>query len=283
MTASSDHVIRAMTDDGAFRVLALRATDTVSALIEAQGVSGVTARTLGELACAAVLVRETMAPGNRVQALYTDPGGGRLVTDAHPDGLTRGLAQVGDDVLGAFVRKGGIFEVVRVLRPGKGHHGVIETRDDDSVERALHRYFLQSEQVTTMLRLSCTIRDGAVVAAGGFVVQLLPELTEPPLERMRARIGALDPFESLLAAANGDPAQVLGAIVEGEIHTQLGDSTVRFGCVCTLEKVIASVAALGADDLRALLVRGEDLAVTCDYCRKRWVAGPADYRRLLDA
>ncbi|MCC6781736.1 MAG: Hsp33 family molecular chaperone HslO [Planctomycetes bacterium] len=281
MTQPTDHVIRAMTDDGAFRVLALRATDTVRALLDAQAVRGPTAWTLADLACAAVLVRETMAPGNRVQALYTDPGGGRLVADAHPEGLTRGLAQVGDDVLGAFVRAGGIFEVVRVMRPGKGHHGVIETHDDDSVAEALARYFLQSEQVTTMLRLGCVFEEDRVVAAGGFVVQLLPELTEPPLARMRARIDALGSIESLLVATDADPSQLLGSLVEGEIHTQLADSTVRFGCVCSQERVVASLATLGEDDLRDLLARGEELGVTCDYCRKRWVAGPDDYRRLL--
>ena len=36
MANSDDHVIREMTDDGAFRVLTLRTTDTVQAVIEAQ-------------------------------------------------------------------------------------------------------------------------------------------------------------------------------------------------------------------------------------------------------
>ena len=282
MSQPTDHIIRAMTDDGAFRVLALRSTDTVAAVIDAQQVRGATARTLAEVVTAAILVRETMAPGNRVQVLYTDPGGGRVVGDSHGEAVTRGLAMVKDEVLGAVVREGGIFEVVRVLRAGKGHHGIIETDASSSVETMLGRYFLQSEQVTTMLRLGCIEDDGRVVAAGGFVVQLLPEVTAPPLARMRARIDSLGSFEALLAARDGDPSQILSQLVEGEIHTQLADSPVAFGCTCDASKVLASLATLGEQELLELVETGERLSITCDYCRTKYSAGPEDYLRLLD-
>lgn len=286
MAQSMDHVIRAMTDDGAFRVLALRSTDTVQAVLDAQGVRGPTAHTLGEVVTAAVLVRETMAPGNRVQVHYQDPGGGRVVGDAHPEGLTRGLAQVHDEVLGAVVKGGGRLEVYRTMRAGTGHQGVIETGEDDDLAAALGVYFLRSEQVTTMLRLGVMLGSGgenpAVVAAGGFVVQLLPEVTDPPLARMRSRLDALGGHAELLARLHADPAGVLEELVDGEVHTQLGDSRVYFGCPCDSNRVIASLATLGETELRDLLARGEELAVRCEYCRTTYTALPADYRRLLE-
>ncbi|MFO1053285.1 MAG: Hsp33 family molecular chaperone HslO [Planctomycetota bacterium] len=284
MANSDDHVIREMTDDGAFRVLTLRTTDTVQAVIEAQQVSGATAFTLGEVVTAAVLVRETMAPAHRVQVHYTDPGGGRVIGDAHPEGRTRGLAQVGDPALGAVVRSGGLLEVFRILRAGKGHQGVVETADDDGLDSALARYFARSEQVTTFLRLGVVLDDGPqprVLAAGGFIVQLLPEVSEPPLARMRARVEALGDFDDLLESTDADPRRLMELLVEGEVHTELADSPIRFGCTCNSERVVASVATLGEQELRDLLARGEELSVSCDYCRTRYTAGPADYRRLL--
>ena len=95
MTEARDRVLRAMTDDGSFRVVATRTTDMVRGATAAQGVRGAAARTFGELLTGAVLVRESMAPDLRVQAvLQGDDRRSRMVADAHPDGMTRGLVQL---------------------------------------------------------------------------------------------------------------------------------------------------------------------------------------------
>jgi molecular chaperone Hsp33 len=229
MTASSDRVIRAMTDDGAFRVLVARTTDTVRRIAEVQGVAGVSAACLGEVVTAAVLVRETMAPGNRVQVLFTDKIGTRLVGDAHPDGDTRGLAQLNDEVLGVLPGDGGLLQVVRIVRPGVPHQGYVETSDAGGVAAALQTYFAQSEQVESMLGLACVVGDdGAVQQAGGFVVQQLPEVTEPPLLRMRRRVGEVGDLAATFGRRGAEPELLLADLLSGCDHTILADSAVRF-------------------------------------------------------
>ena len=52
---STDSVLRAITDDGAFRVIVARTTDTIQRVLDAQGAQGVTARHLGDLVTGAVL------------------------------------------------------------------------------------------------------------------------------------------------------------------------------------------------------------------------------------
>ena len=91
-----DRVLRAMTNDGAFRVITLRTTDTVQAAIEAQRVRGPLGRPFAELLTASVLVRETMSPGLRVQLILQGGQGGSIVADSRPEGLTRGLVQAPD-------------------------------------------------------------------------------------------------------------------------------------------------------------------------------------------
>src|SRR6266511_2418355 len=85
VSAPADSVLRAMTDDGAFRVITARTTETVRGAIEAQGAAGETARTFGELITGAILYRETMAPQLRVQGVLKGSSGtGSLVADSHP-------------------------------------------------------------------------------------------------------------------------------------------------------------------------------------------------------
>src|SRR5690349_15645465 len=108
----SDLVIRALTDEGSFRVLTARTTGLCRESIRRQSVQGDTARHFGDLLTGTVLVRETMAPQLRVQGIVRGAGGGcTLIGDSFPDGGTRGLVSakkgheqivLGDDALMQF-------------------------------------------------------------------------------------------------------------------------------------------------------------------------------------
>ena len=90
-----DTAQRAITDDGAFRVVAIRTTETVRGAIASQAARGETAKLFGELVTGSILIRQTMAPDLRVQAiLQGDDRASRMIADANPDASTRGLVQL---------------------------------------------------------------------------------------------------------------------------------------------------------------------------------------------
>src|SRR5687768_16540507 len=123
---AGERVLRALTNDGSFRVIAARTTATVRGAVAAQGVRGEIARQFGDLLTGSIVVRETMAPQYRVQGILDGPGGkGRLVADAHPDGGTRGLVHppgegVALDLALAQLR------MSRAMPSGSLHEGIIE-------------------------------------------------------------------------------------------------------------------------------------------------------------
>ena len=276
-----DRVLRAMTDDGSFRVIVLRSTETVRAAVAAQEAQRIAALQLGELITGAVLVRETMAPGQRVQVLLRDGAGNLITGDAFPGGGTRGLVQVEDALLGIRSDEGGTLQVLRSL-PGRApHQGVLDVEPYGGIGDGLCSYFARSEQIETFVAVRCVLGDdGAVAAAGGYVVQLLPEVTAPPLAAMRERLRAFGDLGARLTASD-DPRGLLHALLEGTDHTELGDSPVVFACGCGAEKALSAVAALGEQELQEALGRGEVLRVRCDYCRTVYEVGPEEYRAIL--
>ncbi len=276
----TDHVLRAMTDDGAFRVMTMRATDTVQAIVDAQRAAGMPAAQLGEVVCGAVLVRETMAPPYRVQILLRDAADNQIVGDAFPEGRTRGLVRVDDDALGVQLANGGYLQVMRSM-PGRAPHQGIVAVAPGCFDEALIEYFRQSEQVETMAAVTAVLDGDRVAAAGGFVVQLLPEVTEPPLQAMRRRLRDVSDLGRRLEQSDADPQQLLDVLLAGVDYTELADSTVEFGCHCGREKAVGSVSVLGDDEVRSLLAEGKPVRVTCDYCNSVYEVGVDDFRRIL--
>src|SRR5262245_7940809 len=112
--AISDSVIRAITDDSAFRVMVARSTRTVRGIVEKQGAKGASAKLLGDLVTATVLFRETMAPDLRVQGLLRGArGSGSLVADSMKDGLTRGLLQLREGKDAVELGEGALLQMMR--------------------------------------------------------------------------------------------------------------------------------------------------------------------------
>lgn len=270
-----------MTDDGGFRVMTVRTTDTVREVLRLQGVTGAVARTLADLVTGTVLVRETMSPDYRVQGVvHGAERSGVLVADCHPDGGSRGLVQRRGD--GAVrVERGAVLEMMRTLPRGGVHKGVVAVPDEGGVSSALMAYMQESEQVVSMVAVG-TVMDGDTVrAAGGYLVQLLPELSEAMLAIMTERLHDLPSLDGMLRDEATTPATLMAELLHAMPHTQLADSALGFQCRCDAVRMMASIATLPRHEVLEMVNEGKPLEITCDYCLREFRLDPEQLRGLL--
>ncbi len=291
--AAEDRVLRAMTDDGALRIMVARTTDTAQGAIRAQGVEGDLASELGQMVTAAVLFRETMAPNLRVQGVVRGlADSGQIIADSHPDGSARGLVQRKPGAPPFVLGRGALMQMMRSLPNGEMQQGVVELSDGGTISLGLMNYMQLSEQTVTMARVACVMGKGEVkdevVAAGGYLVQLLPEAPDREaavLEMANRLEGEFESIETRLAESDADPHALLAAIFQGMKHTHLGESEVRFACECSRIRVLTSLASLGRGDLESLLAEAklEPLEMGCDWCGNQYRVDRRDLEKLLEA
>lgn len=280
---STDSVLRAITDDGAFRVIVARTTDTVQHVLKAQGAQGTTGRHLGDLVTGSVLFRETMAPNLRVQGILKGAGGsGSLVADSHPSGKTRGLVQLGGGAREVSIGPGAIMQMMRTLPNGKINQGFVEVPESGSISRALMEYMQTSEQVVSMLAMGTLLDDDRVAAAGGYLVQLLPEVGRGPLMVMTERLKDFESIDAQLREPGFTPEALLEELLYGMPFTRLEESPVGFECWCNELRVVSAIATLPKPDIEHLLSSGEVLEIACEYCKREFRIPPARLQGLLD-
>jgi molecular chaperone Hsp33 len=282
----TDNVLRALTDDGAFRVLACDTTATVRGAIEAQKPeTPELTRIFADLLTGAILVRESMSPDHRLQAiLQGDNPRARMIADTHPDGSTRGLIQMPPDVKEMPMGDKGLLQIARTLHNGSLHQGVVAVPPGaSSVSAALMAYMQDSEQTVTMIAVGCHLSNGEVAAAGGYMVQLLPELAEGPLMVMTERLKDFQDIVPLLAQGRATPTELLAETLFGMPYTTVSDREVHFGCRCSPERLAQSLASLPRGDIESLMEGGKPLDIECDYCRKRYEFTLQELRSLIDA
>jgi molecular chaperone Hsp33 len=281
---SEDHVLRAITDDDNFRVITASTTHTVRQALSAQQAQGDTARHFADLLTGTVLIRETMSPGHRVQGLLKTAGRkGNIVADSHADGLTRGLVQLPEGTADFAIASGTVLEMMRSMAKGEIHRSLVQPPPGGTVSQALMTYMQESEQIVSVIAATTAWDDDEVAHAGGYVVQLLPGAARGPLMIMTERLEAMPPPSELLRQLGGSPAKLLDELLYQMPYAQLDNRPVSFGCTCSEQAVLASLASLSRDDIAEIVREQEVIELSCDYCRTDYALPSSKLQGLLES
>jgi len=286
MADRADTVLRAMTNDSAFRVVVADSTETIRAALVAQRAHvAAEARAFGDLLTGTVLFRETMSPQLRVQGIAKPPNElGQLVADSHPSGDVRGLIQRGSGQASIELGAGSTLRMLRSLQDGSINQGVIAMGEKATISEGLMVYMQQSEQIVTMIGVgSAWAEDGSLSRAGGYLVQLLPGAPRGPLMVMTERLQDFQNIEPLLNDHDFSPRWLLSELLHQMEYTELQLSEIRFRCWCNELRVVASLATLPKSDLEELLAAKQTLEIECDYCHRGYHIAPAQLRGLLES
>lgn len=271
-----------MTDDGAFRVITAITTETVRSAIEAQKATGETASRFADLITGAILVRETMQPGQRVQGIVRGAGSaGTMIADSYPDGGTRGLVQL-RGATEISLGEGAVLQMMRSMPNGSLHRGTVEIPPNNGISGALMQYFQTSEQVVSMAAVGTIIEDGQVKISGGYIVQLLPEVEEGPLAIMAERLRDFESMIPMFTQGIDSPDTIVDEILFRMPFTRLEAKELEFKCRCSEVTLVTSLATLPQKDITELIEGGEVLDIACDFCGKHYDLGPELLRGMLD-
>jgi molecular chaperone Hsp33 len=279
-----DCVVRALTDDGSFRVLTARTTGLCRTALAQQGVTGDTSRHFGDLLTGTVLVRETMAPQLRVQGIVRgSSGSSTLIADSFPDGGTRGLVTTAQGAQRVELGGDAIMQFMRTMPSGAMHRGVVQVPRDGGIPGALMAYMQDSEQIVTVMGCATILdADGSVRAAGGYVVQLLPGADQDVAMVITERL-AIDfaDINHLVDVPAFDPDTLLEELLYRVPFSRVETRGVRFHCPCSHASVLTSLGTIDRADIRAFIDAGDVLDIACDYCRSEYKVAPEDLRGLL--
>jgi molecular chaperone Hsp33 len=289
MDVPKDCVLRALTDDDTFRVIVAVTASMVEDATRMHGdafgsgaVGQASRLHYANLLTGAVLIRETMAPGYRMQAVLRGAAGGRLVADAHASGMTRGLVEL-KEPQSFELSHGCSLEVMRSIANGRGYRSIVQPSGSGGVPDALMVYLQESEQIVSVISAGATWSKGAVSYAGGYVVQLLPGAARGPLMVMAERLSAMSSAAELVEKCGGDAKAVLDEVLYSIPYSMLEERPVFYGCHCSRESVLASLGTLPKSDLVDLSDKGEVLEIDCDYCSAAYKVAPAQLRGLLQS
>jgi molecular chaperone Hsp33 len=167
------------------------------------------------------------------------------------------------DVSGA-VGNDGMLTVIRDLGFGEPYHGSTQLVSGEIAED-FAQYFVESEQVPTACALGVLVdRDQSVLAAGGYIVQLLPGASDEiaiKLEENVKRAGAVTP---MLTECSTE--EMIYRVMDGFEPEILERDEISYKCYCSRERVFDAISGISQSDLDQIFAEDHKIEVKCRFC-----------------
>ncbi|WP_274365922.1 Hsp33 family molecular chaperone HslO [Paenibacillus thermotolerans] len=275
-----DYLVRATAFGGKARMFAARTTDTIEEMRRRHNLYPTAAAAVGRSATAAVMMG-AMLKGEEHLTIQVKGNGpiGQIVVDANAKGEVRGYADYPQthlpsnahgklDVAGAVGTEGFIY-VTKDLGLKEPYRGSVPIISGELAEDFTY-YFAKSEQTPSAVSLGVLVEtDNSVVAAGGFIIQLLPGLSDDEITEIERKLGAIPPVTSMLEKG-ATPESILEELAGPAGIASVEKMDVRFQCFCSRERVDQTLVSLGKDELRSIIEEEGRAEVVCHFCNEKY-------------
>jgi molecular chaperone Hsp33 len=290
----TDSIVHATIPDHAVRLLAGVTTELVAEGCRRHHTSPTASAALGRTLTGTLLLGLMQKGLERVTVQFSCDGpSGGIVALADAEGRVRGYVR---NPAADAPERNGKLDVAAVVGGGTMHvrreagfeiglnkepyHGIVEILSGEIAEDFAY-YLTTSEQVPSGVSLGVFVNVATrdVLAAGGFMVQMLPG-AEPGIADALAERLAAAPHSTEMVLAGATPLEML--------QTALGDFRVepletrepRFECTCSRERVLQMLASLEPEEIETMIADGTGEEVVCEVCAERYAITLDELRSL---
>ncbi len=283
----SDKLVKAITKG--VRVYAAVTTDLVNEAIRRHDCYPVAAAALGRTMTGALLLAANLKNKEALTVNIRGDGPLKNITaDAVPEGFVRGyvadphvelpLNDRGKLDVGGGVGQG-LVTVTRftgLREPMRGSSEIVT----GEIAEDLTNYLYVSEQTPSSIGLGVLVdTDLSAKAAGGFIIQPMPDADEETIGRLEENLQKLRPVTTMIDEGK-DAREIILEIMNGFEMEFLTTTDLAFRCQCSKERLEDVLLNLNHDDMESLIADGQ-AEVCCHFCGEKYHFTREELQHLL--
>ncbi|MBP2626460.1 MAG: 33 kDa chaperonin [Firmicutes bacterium] len=283
-----DHIIKATTAGGV-RAFAAITTNLVEEARGRHNCFPVAAAGLGRTMTAALLMAVNLKTDESITIRIAGDGPlGEIVADAHESGVVRGYVKNPHVELplrgtkldvGTGVGAGQIY-VTRFTGMKQPFTGSAELVSGEIAEDVTN-YLFVSDQTPSSVALGVLVQpDLTVGAAGGFIVQALPNADDEVLSKIEKNIAALSPVSQLVSEGK-DAADIIKLIFADLPVTLYEEIPVEFKCPCSHKRIQDVLVSLGAEEIEDIITADGQAEICCHFCGEKYKFAKSDLEDVI--
>jgi len=289
---TSDLVVKAIDEEKGVLAHAAVTTNLAEEARKIHGCLPTAAAALGRMLTAASMMGAMLKEENQSVTIQVNGKGpaGPIVVVADSKARVRGyiadpqaelpLNAKGKLDVGGIVGRNGNLTVVKDLGLKEPYIGQVPLVSGEIAED-LTLYFARSEQVPSAVALGVLIEtDGSVKAAGGFIIQLLPDAGDEVIDLVEKNLAEVKSVTELIK--NGEtPEELLKLLLKDFKLKFTSKMPTSYFCGCNRERLERVIISLGRQEVEDILREKNELELTCNFCNKKYTFSKEEVTELM--
>ena len=281
-----DEIIKAISGDGFISISVITSRRLTEQARKIHNTTPVVTAALGRTLAAASIIGSTLKKPGASLTVRIDGGGpvGTILVVSDDNGNVRGFVQnpavnmqknaSGKLDVGGAVGKNGLLTVIKDYLSTEPYIGATQLVSGEIAED-FAAYFAASEQIHSACAFGVLVdRDWSVLAAGGYIVQLLPGAPDTIIQDIENNVAATGAVTEVLKA--GGAEALLKSVMSGFSPRIIEVSEINYKCTCNRERFLAAVLSLDKSEIDDMRLKGEPIEVCCQFCELKYTFDPKE-------
>jgi molecular chaperone Hsp33 len=281
MEGNMDRLIKGTALNGQIRVIGVMTTELVQEGTKNHNCTPTASAALGRMLTAGVIMGSMLKSKEDKVTVKIDGGGEAegVVVTAYEDGRVKGYIgnpnvdlpanDKGKLDVGGAIGKDGNLAVIKDMGLKEPYSGQVPIVSGE-IGEDLAYYFTVSEQTPSAVALGVLVDvDWSIKAAGGFIIQMLPDADEMVADLITYRLEEMEPITTMLASGKTID-EIIEYLFDGMDFKLLQSSEPKYLCDCNREKVEKALISLGMEQLEEIYTEEKTEELKCQFCNKAY-------------
>jgi len=290
----ADHIVNAITSNGAIRVVAADTTALCNRAQEIHKMSPTAAATLGRALTAAAIMGSMLKSSDDSLTVQLNGGGpiGRVVAVGDGRANVKGyvdnplvdlpLNEKGKLDVGGAVGRDGMLSIIRDLGLKEPYVGQVPLVNGEIAED-LTSYYATSEQLPTAVALGVLVDvDYTIKAAGGFILQVLPGAYDEDIENVEKTVASISSVTEMLDSGK-KPKDIVEQLLKDYEIEYFEDVPTAYKCDCSRERTDRALISIGREELGKIIAEDGKAEITCHFCDNVYGYTKEELEALLES
>ncbi|WP_077210365.1 Hsp33 family molecular chaperone HslO [Bacillus dakarensis] len=287
-----DYLVKALAYDGQVRAYAVRSTETVAEAQKRHYTWPTASAALGRTMSAGIMMG-SMLKGDDKLTIKVEGGGplGVILVDTNAKGEVRGyvtnpqthfdLNEHGKLDVRRAVGTEGFISVVKDTGLRDFFTGQVPIVSGELGEDFTY-YFVTSEQVPSSVGVGVLVNpDNTILAAGGFIIQLMPGAEEETITDIENHLKRIPPISKLIEKGL-TPEEILEEVL-GEGNVKILETVpVSFRCTCSKDRFSNAIVSLGKEEIQDMIETDGKAEAQCHFCNEKYQFSGEELRTLIE-
>jgi len=288
-----DKLIKATALNGDVRIIGAITTELVNKGVKIHQCAPTAAAALGRMLTAGSIMG-SMLKSKKDSITIQISGGGEakgIVATSYADAHVKGYIgnpqadlppnQKGKLDVAGIIGLDGKLTVIRDMGLKEPYIGQVPISTGE-VGDDLAYYFTVSEQTPSAVGLGVLVdTDYSVKAAGGFIIQMMPDANEMAADLLMYRLQEIPSITEMIST--GKTIEDIVSYIFEDMQLNILESYVpEYRCDCSKEKVEKALISIGKKDLQEIYDEGKTEELHCHFCNKTYSFTNKQIGKLLE-